>query len=162
MRPKLYVKEVRWCGLVSRFLKIGKGVRNNNLNKRTSPSSHRVTNKQYNIRPCEIILRVGACMLVRSQTNTMNFTAKFLFSIALLVLNANAYCPNGCSGHGSCGINGTLLFLWKTFAFQRRSCRVSPVARFAQHFLFVCPFPVTKRQMHLLSKSQWRCGMDWT
>jgi hypothetical protein len=26
-----------------------------------------------------------------------------LFSVLAV---ANAYCPNGCSGHGSCGANG--------------------------------------------------------
>eukprot|EP00957_Ditylum_brightwellii_P172844 13158529-Ditylum_brightwellii.AAC.1 len=38
----------------------------------------------------------------------MVFNKKIIVAFAALLSLANAYCPTGCSGHGSCGINGTV------------------------------------------------------
>eukprot|EP00816_Leptocylindrus_hargravesii_P011812 CAMPEP_0196822860 /NCGR_PEP_ID=MMETSP1362-20130617/85063_1 /TAXON_ID=163516 /ORGANISM="Leptocylindrus danicus, Strain CCMP1856" /LENGTH=204 /DNA_ID=CAMNT_0042202537 /DNA_START=26 /DNA_END=636 /DNA_ORIENTATION=+ len=35
----------------------------------------------------------------------MGFNTKIVFVLATLASNCLAYCPNGCSGHGSCGVN---------------------------------------------------------
>jgi len=35
----------------------------------------------------------------------MVFTRNILYTIVAFLSVANAYCPNGCSGHGSCGAN---------------------------------------------------------
>lgn len=43
----------------------------------------------------------------------MAINAKILFTFFTLFSVVSAYCPNGCSGHGSCGINGELIFYEK-------------------------------------------------
>ena len=44
--------------------------------------------------------------------------------LATILATVEAYCPNACSGHGSCGINGELLV----------SDQLNPANRFLSFF----------------------------
>ena len=55
-------------------------------------------------------------LLVRSVTRRQTMT-KILLVLATILATVGAYCPNGCSKNGSCGVNGEADF--QLLALQR-------------------------------------------